>query len=230
MKYTKDELKTAFKYSIPVMTAYLFLGIAFGLTLYQAGFSWPWSLFMSGFIYAGSLQFVLVPLMAQGASLLSVVILTLAVNIRHLFYGISFVEEFNAMGRYKPYAIHALSDETYSLMTGLKAEKGVNRHRVMLLIAFLDQMYWIFGSVVGTLLGRAIPWDLTGIDFSMTALFTVVFTEQWLQAGSKLPAVIGLISSVFFRILIGPDGFMLPSLLTMVGLLMLAKRRGLIRG
>lgn len=230
MRYTKEEIKTAFKYSIPVMMAYLFLGTAFGLTLHQAGFSWIWAFFMSFFVYAGSMQFVLVPLMVQGISLPAVALMTLAVNIRHLFYGISFIEDFNAMGWRKPYAIHTLSDETYSLLTGLKAEAGVGRQNVMFLISLMDQMYWIIGSVAGTLIGQAIPWDLAGIDFSMTALFTVVFTEQWLKAKNHLPAVIGVVSSIFFLITIGPEGFMLPSLLTTVGSLMLAKRRGLIDG
>lgn len=230
MRYSKDEIKTAFKYSVPVMMAYLFLGTAFGLTLSQAGFSWLWALFMSFFVYAGSMQFVLVPMMVEGISLPAAALMTVAVNIRHLFYGISFIEDFNAMGWRKPYVIHALTDETYSLLTGLKAEEGVDRHHVMFLISLMDQLYWIVGSVAGTLLGRAIPWDLTGIDFSMTALFTVVFTEQWLKAKNHWPAVIGVVSSIFYLMVLGPDSFMLPSLLTTVGLLLLARRRGLIDG
>ncbi len=230
MNYTSAEIKTAFKNSIPVMTAYLFLGTAFGLTLDQAGFSWIWALFMSFFVYAGSLQYVLVPLMVQGISLPAVALMTVMVNIRHLFYGFSFIEDFNAMGRRKPYAIHTLTDETYSLLTGLDVEEGLDRHNVMFLITLMDQLYWIAGSVAGALIGRLIPWDITGIDFSMTALFTVVFTEQWLKANNHLPAVIGVLSSIFFLIVIGPDSFMLPSLLTTVALLMLARRRGLIDG
>lgn len=226
MNFTKAEIKFAYIHTIPVMMGYLFLGVAFGLVLDQAGFSWVWALFMSVFVYAGSLQFALVPLMAQGAGLWATVILSLLINIRHLFYGLSFIEKFNGAGRRKPYLIHALTDETYSLLTGLKIQEGLDRHNIMFLISLMDHCYWIAGSVAGTLIGQAIPWDLTGIDFSMTALFTVVFTEQWLGSKNHLPALVGLGSSIFFLMAVGPQGFMLPSLLTTVAFLIMAERRG----
>ena len=230
MTFTKKEVAAAFKYTIPILMAYLFLGMAFGLVLNQAGFSWVWALFMSFFVYAGSMQFVLIPLMAQGAALPEVALLTLMVNIRHLFYGISFIEEFGFLGKLKPYMIHTLSDETYSVLTALEVKGGTDRRSVMFLVSLFDQGYWIIGSVAGALLGSAIPWDLTGIDFSMTALFTVVFTEQWLKAKNHLPAVIGVASSVFFLVVIGPARFMPPALLTTVGLLVIAQKRGIING
>lgn len=230
MQITRKQAAVAFKQTIPIMMAYMFLGTAFGLILDQAGFSWIWALFMSFYIYAGSLQFVLIPLMAQGAPLPEVALMALLVNLRHLFYGLSFLEEYGRMGRLKPYLIHTLTDETYSVLTGLEVTTGPDRRSSVFLISLFDQAYWIIGSVAGALLGSALPFDLTGIDFSMTALFTVVFTEQWLRAKNHLPALIGLASSLFFLILIGPGGFMPPALLTTTGLLILARRRGIING
>lgn len=230
MTFTKKDGAIAFKYTIPIMMAYLFLGTAFGLVLNQAGFSWVWALFMSFFVYAGSMQFVLIPLMAQRAALPEVALLTLMVNIRHLFYGISFIEEFSLLGKLKPYMIHTLTDETYSLLTALELEEGTDRRSVMFLVSLFDQGYWIIGSVAGALLGSAMPWDLTGIDFSMTALFTVVVTEQWINSKNHLPAVIGVASSIFYLIIIGPAQFMPPALLTTVGLLIIANKRGIIHG
>lgn len=230
MRFTKKDFAVAFKYTIPIMTAYLFLGLAFGLVLNQAGFSWVWALFMSFYVYAGSMQFVLIPLMAQGAPLAEVAILTLMVNSRHLFYGLSFIEDFNSMGKLKPYMVHTLTDETYSVLTALEGQEGRDRRAVMFLISLFDHAYWIIGSLAGTLLGKVMPWDLSGIDFSMTALFTVVFTEQWLRAKNHVPAVIGVASSVFYLILVGPGNFMLPALITTVGLLIIAQRRGIVHG
>ncbi len=228
MKFTKKQFATAFKYTIPIMPAYLFLGMAYGLVLNQSGYSWAWALLISLFVYAGSMQFVLTPLMVTGAGLAEVALLTLMVNFRHFFYGISFIDEFSSMGKFKPYMVHSLTDETYSVLTALEAEEGHDQKPVMALISMLDQFYWVLGSVAGTLLGKAIPWNLAGIDFSMTALFTVVFAEQWLRAKNHAPALIGLASSVFYLIVLGPSRFMPPALLTSAALLILAQRRGII--
>lgn len=228
MEVKKSELSYAFRSTLPVMPAYLFLGMAFGLVLNQAGFSWAWALFLSLYVYSGTLQFLLIPLMAQGAALSETAILAFFVSIRHLFYGLSFLDDFKAMGRYRYYMIHTLTDETYSVLHSLEEKPGIDRHRVMLLVSFLDQSYWAAGSLTGALLGKAIPWDLQGIEFSMTALFTVVFTEQWLKAKNHLPALTGIGASLLFLLTAGPDRFLPPALLATAGFLLLAKKGGLI--
>lgn len=230
MTITKKEFNAAFRWTLPVMTGYLFLGTAFGLILNQAGFSWLWALLMSSYVYAGALQFLLVPLMAAGVSLWETAVLAFMVNIRHLFYGFSFLEDFARMGKLKPYMIHTLTDETYSVLTALDEEAGADRRGVMFLVSALDHCYWIIGSVAGALLGKAIPWDLAGIEFSMTALFTVVFVEQWLKAKTHLPALIGAGSGLLFLLIIGPQNFLPPALLATVGVLLLAGKRGFIHG
>ena len=199
----------AVKLTIPVMCGYLFLGAAFGATLAQAGFGPVWALMMSGFVYAGSLQFVMVPLMASGASLVTVALTALMVNARHIFYGVSFIDRFRRMGVLRPYMICSLTDETYSVFCSLPGEEGDG---VMLRVALYDHLYWITGSVVGAALAQQLPFDLTGIDFAMTALFIVIATERALSRADRLPLAVGGACALAFLLLLGPDRFLAPAL------------------
>lgn len=211
------ELRYAFRQTVPVLCGYLFLGLAFGLLLQQAGYGWPWAVLTSVIVYAGSMQFVLVGLLGGGfASLLSVALTTLSVNSRHLFYGLSFLETFRKMGRAKPYMIFSLTDETYSLLCSLQPPKELDADRVRLYIALLDHAYWVAGSAAGAILGSVLPFDLTGIDFAMTALFVVIFVDQWRGAKSRLPAVAGLGFGLLWLVVLGPDRFLLPALVCTV--------------
>lgn len=189
----KKLLSFAFLTTLPVFFGYLFLGIAFGLLLADAGYGAPWALFMSIFVYAGSAQFMLAGLLAGGTSILTVSIMTLLINSRHMFYGLSFLEKFRQMGRCYPYMVFSLTDETYSLICSLKVPPEYAEDDALFLISLLDHIYWIFGSVLGALLGQIVPFDTTGIDFAMTALFIVIFTEQWLSYPTHLPAILGFI-------------------------------------
>ena len=215
----------ALKLTIPVMCGYLSLGTAFGATLAQAGFGPVWALMMSGLVYAGSLQFVMVPLMASGAALGTVALTALMVNARHLFYGVSYIERFRRMGWRRPYMIFSLTDETYSVFCGLEGEESDG---VMLRVALYDQLYWVTGSVVGALLAQQLPFDLTGIDFSMTALFIVICLERALNKADRLPVVVGGACALVCLLLLGPDAFLAPALAATALLLMVsdAARRG----
>lgn len=218
------ELRYAFRQTVPVLCGYLFLGLAFGLLLQQAGYGWPWAVLTSVIVYAGSMQFVLVGLLGGGfASLLSVALTTLSVNSRHLFYGLSFLETFRKMGRAKPYIIFSLTDETYSLLCSLQPPKELDADRVRLYIALLDHAYWVAGSAAGAILGSVLPFDLTGIDFAMTALFVVIFVDQWRGAKSRLPAVAGLGFGLLWLVVLGPDRFLLPALVCTVLVLLLCR-------
>lgn len=213
-------VRFAFKQTIPVMMGYLFLGIAFGLMLQNAGYHFLWAFASSLFIYAGSMQFVLVTLLTGGASLFYAAIMTFFINGRHIFYGLSFIEKFNEMGKWKPYMIFSLTDETYSVLCGVKIPEGINEKKAMLYISLLDQCYWIAGSVIGGLAGQFITFDSTGIDFSMTALFTAIVIEQWQGSKHHLPAVSGGICGIICLILLGPDRFIVPALAGAVILLL----------
>lgn len=220
----KQTMKYVFYKTIPVLLGYLFLGFAFGLLLQEAGYSFWWAFLSSAIVYAGSIQFVLVDFLSGGTSLPVIAVMTLLINSRHAFYGLSFVEKFRKMKTY-PYMVFSLTDETYSLLCSLKTPEGMDEKKVMFLISLFDQLYWIAGSVLGAVLGQMLPFEMTGIDFAMTALFVTIFVDQWREARSHLPAVIGLCSSVVCLLIFGGSNFILPSLIITVGLLMALRGR-----
>ena len=207
-KRNSDRLR-ALRLTLPVMCGYLFLGTAFGAVLAQAGFGPAWALAASTLVYAGSLQFVMVPLMAAGTSLVTVALTALMVNARHLFYGLSYIERFSRMGGLRPYMVFSLTDETYSVFCGMPGEESDG---VMVRVALYDQLYWIAGSVVGALLASSLPVDLTGIDFSMTALFIVICVERARERGSRMAMAVGAACALVSLALLGPERFLAPAL------------------
>lgn len=213
-------IKTAVKATIPVMVGYLVLGTAFGLLLEKAGYGFGWAFLCSLLVYAGSMQFVMIGFLQGGVGLASIIITTLSVNSRHVFYGLSFLEKFKKAGRLRPYMIFSLTDETYSLLCGTKVPEGIKEEHLFFFIALFNQIYWIAGSVIGGILGNLIAFNTNGIEFSMTALFVVIFVEQWLNTKNHLPALIGLGCGVTSLVLFGPKNFLLPALLVAVALLL----------
>ena len=204
--------KTAFKDSVPVMAGYIVLGTAFGVLLADKGYSFIWALAMSLTVYAGSMQFVAVNLLTGGASLISAAIMTLLVNARHIIYGISMIEKYRGTGKAKPYLIFSLTDETYALVCrGNPADTDSKKY--YLYISVLNQCYWIAGSIVGALIGSALTFNTAGIDFAMTALFTVIFVDQLLSAKNIIPAIIGIVCSVICLIIFKAQNFLIPSML-----------------
>lgn len=206
----------AFRKSIPVMLGFLFLGAAYGIVLQSGGLTWIWALYTSLAIYAGSMQFALLPLMASGASLPTIALMTLMVNSRHLFYGLSFLDVFRGMGARYPYMIFSLTDETYSVLCSCRQDPEFSAmdHRACWYLALLHQLYWVTGSVVGALAGELLAFDTTGIDFSMTALFVVILVDQ-LKAGGRdalSSAGIAMALALTFLFLLGAERFLLPTL------------------
>ena len=214
----KERLEYAFPRTLPVMFGYLFLGIAFGIVLEEAGYNFIWAFFISLFVYAGSMQFVMVPMLVAAVSPVTMAVTTLFVNSRHLFYGLSFVESFKKLKSYF-YMVFSLTDETYSVLCGCKNLDPKEEHRdSWFLISVLDHSYWITGSVIGGLLGQALPIDFTGIDFSMTALFAVILLEQILtdKKNHIIPAVSGCVVATVCLLIFGVDKFLLPTLIITV--------------
>lgn len=220
----KETVRYSFKASLPVMAGYIVLGIGFGILLADKGYSFWWAVLMSTTIYAGSMQYVGVGLLASGASLISAAIMTLMVNARHLFYGISMLEKYKGMGAKRFYAIFALTDETYSLVCKANCPEHVDEQWYFLLLSMMNQSYWIFGSFLGAFLGNALTFNSAGIDFSMTALFVVIFVEQWESGKSHIPAVMGLIISTGCLIAFGVDYFLIPSMLLIAATLLLMRK------
>ena len=178
------------------MAGYVVLGIGFGILLRSAGYGVLWAFAMSALVYAGSMQYVGVGLIAGGASVLTMIITTIMVNARHLFYSISMIDRYKNAGKYKPYLIFALTDETYSLLSDGKTPEGDDPDLYRFLVSFFNQCFWVTGSVLGSLLGAVLPFATTGIEFSMTALFIAAFTEQWLTMKDHIPALTGLLSTL----------------------------------
>ena len=221
----KQTLQHAFYKSIPVCAGYLVLGIGFGILMRNAGFGVLWTAAMSLFIYAGSLQYVGVSLLAGGASVLTTALTSLMVNTRHLFYSISMIGTYKDAGKWKPYLIFALTDETYSLLCDGSVPPGDDPALYRFLVSFFDHCYWVTGSILGSLLGAVLPFSTAGIEFSMTALFAASFTEQWLTARDHAPAVTGLLCTLLCLVLAGPDRFLIPSMVLITVVLTLLRRR-----
>ncbi len=214
MKNTKlvTALKAAFPHTIPIFAGYLVLGFGFGLLLESKGYHAGWALLMSLIIFAGSGQYVAVDLLAGGASLISSALMTLLINARHLFYGLSLLVRYRDMKKVKPYLIFGLTDETYSLVSGITCPKNVDEPLFFFSITFLNHLYWIFGSVLGALFGQALPIDTAGVDFSMTSLFLVIATNNLLDKSRRIPTLIGIGCAFVCLLLFGPDKFLIPTM------------------
>ena len=214
-------LKAAFPKTIPVMTGYIFLGIAFGILLNAKGYGPGWALLMSLLIYAGSMQYVAVSLLVSAFNPMAAFVMTLMVNARHLFYGLSMLDRFKSTGKLKPYLIFGLTDETFSVLCGPEAERDVSKPWYMFWVTFLNQCYWIAGSVAGAL----ISFDTTGIDFAMTALFIVIAVDQWKTYRSHLPALLGCGITVLSLVILRPDAMLIPALCVIIVALLLLRAR-----
>ncbi len=216
----KVAYKAAFPHTIPVMTGYLFIGIAFGVMFADKGYNFLWAGLMSLLVYAGSGQYLAVNFFDPSVSFLQVMFLTFMVNVRHIFYGLSLLDKFKVSGKKKPYMIFSLTDETYSLYFLTKTPPEVDEGKFLFALSTLNQSYWIIGSMIGGLAGTLIPFNSKGIDFAMTALFIVIFVEQWFEKKNRFPAIVGVVASVVCLLIFGKDSFILPSMIVIMVILL----------
>lgn len=217
----KEIIKKAFKQSIPIMCSYLFVSIAYGMMMNEAGFAWYVALLVSFLIYTGAFQFLLITLLSGGASLLTIGVTALLMNSRQLFYSLSFIDVFNKM-KQKWYMIFTMTDETYAVNCNLEEQ---NKEEVMFYVAFFSRSYWLIGTVLGAVLGNLIPFDLTGINFCMTALFIIFFMDQLEKNKDHFPAIVGVITAIICLVVFGTQNFMLPSLI-ISSMVLLVKQGG----
>lgn len=220
----KKTVRLAWMDTLPVMTGYLVLGFGFGIIMKASGFGILLTTAMSLLIYAGSMQYVAVGLLAGGASLLTAALTTLMVNARHLFYGVSMLDKYKNTGARKPYLIFSLTDETYSLVCrdnlGVPPEQ---KNDYFLLVSLFDHFYWVAGSLIGAVVGTLVKFNSEGIDFALTALFVTVFLDQWLTARKYAPALIGVGVSVLCLLIFGADRFLIPTMLIIALILCVMK-------
>ena len=215
--------RRAVKATLPVMAGYLVLGIGFGVLMHSRGLGLGWTALMSIFIYAGSMQYVGVELLTTGAGLLSTALMTLMINARHFFYGLSMLDKYKNMGKGTPYLIFSLTDETYSLLCTDETQEGRKAYYYM--VSIVNHCYWVAGSVIGALLGMALPFDTTGVDFAMTALFVVIFIDQWQSTKRHSPALIGLGLSILSLLIFGADKFLIPAMIAIALALTLLRKK-----
>lgn len=208
----KKAFQAAFPYSLPICVGFLFIGMSYGFLMRSKGFPAVYPIAMSALIFAGSMEFVTVELLLSTFAPLHALLLTLTVNARHLFYGISMLEKYRGTGAKKPYLIFGMCDETFSINCSVAPPDGVDRGWFMFFVTLLNQCYWVAGATLGALLGAFIRFDTTGIDFVMTALFTVMFVNQWEEQSDHRSALTGLICAALCLLVFGKDGFMLPAM------------------
>lgn len=213
----------AIKQVMPVFFTYIFIGIAYGILIHEAGYSAPWAFLASFFIYAGSMQIVMVPLMLSHAPLYMFAVMTFIINARHIFYGLGFIDKFRKMGWKYPYMALTLTDEVYSVLCSIEYPDDVDEQKADFLIALICHLLWVLSSGAGALLGQTIPLDTTGIEFSATAFFTTVCVNHWRQLGSHMPSIVGFGCVIGFLLLLGADNFLLPALTASLIILILFK-------
>lgn len=221
----RSALFYAFPKTIPVMVGYLFLGTAYGILMKVNGFGPLWSVAASTLVYAGSLQYAGISLLAASAHPVYALALSLMINARHLFYGLSMLEKYRDIRRGKFYLIFALTDETFSVICNEDPPKGISKTAFYLWISALNQIYWVTGSALGGLAGTMITFNTAGLDFALTALFVVIFTDQWLNCKDHRPALTGLIVSGACLILFGPDAFIIPAMAGILAVIFQEEKR-----
>lgn len=218
-------LRAAIRPTLPILAGFVFMGIACGIYMGSLGLPWWVPTLMSIVIFAGSAEFVVASMLLGAFNPIQTFVMIFVVNARHLFYGISMLERFRGTGRKLPYLVFAMCDETFSLTYATEPPEGVDRGWFMFFVSLLDQLYWVVGCTLGGLFGTVIELNVEGISFAMTALFVVIFVDQWLKDASHAGAVIGVAASVAAVALFGPEGFMVPALATILVAVMAARSR-----
>ena len=208
----RKALKAAFPQTIPVMTGYLFLGMAYGIYMNVSGFPFWYPTLTAMAIYGGSLEFLVVSMLLTPFAPLQTFLMSLLIQARHLFYGISMLDRYKGTGRKRLYLIFGLTDETFSIVYTAPVPQGVDRGWFMFFITLLNQLYWITGATLGGLLGSLLAFNTQGLDFVMTAMFTVILMEQLKKEKKPYTALIGLGCSAGCLLLFGPDSFLLPAM------------------
>ena len=213
-------LRAAFPATIPVLTGYLCIGMAYGLLMANAGYGIFWALLLSLLCYAGSMEFVAVSLLTAGFDPVQALLMALMINARHAFYGLSMLEKYRGTGWARPFLIFSLTDETFSLVSTLEPLDGVTRRDFYFWRSLLDYLYWQMGSVLGALIGGLLPFDTTGLDFALTALFIVLFLEQWRKRENRPAALIGLGCTAVSLAVVGADRLVIPAMVLILAVLL----------
>lgn len=221
----REALRVAFPKTIPVLAGYLFLGITYGVLMSTSGFPFYYPILTALIIYTGSMEFLLVSILLSSFNPLATFATAIMVGARHLFYGISMLPKYRNVGIKKLYLIYTTSDETFSINYSAEIPEGVDKGRFYFWVSFLDQMYWVAGSAIGGIFGSLFTFSPKGLDFVMTAMFVVIFMDQWEKDQNHFSEWLGLIGSALCLKLFGPDRFIIPSMIVIFVTLTLMRKR-----
>lgn len=217
-------LKAAFPFTIPIMTGFLFLGTAYGIFMHVSGFSAIYPMLMSLTIFAGSMEFVTVDLLLGAFHPVGAFLLTLMVNARHLFYGISMLDKYKHTGHKKWYLIFGMCDESFSINVSADIPEGIDKGWFMFFVTLLNHLYWFCGAAIGGLFGNIMPFEPEGLEFVLTALLTVLFLNQWMKEPTHASSYIGIGSAIVCLILFGSKNFLIPSMVLILVLLSIFRK------
>lgn len=217
-------LRAAFPHTLPVFTGYVVLGISYGVLITSKGFPFWMPTLTSLTVFAGSMEFVLVNLLLSGFDLLQAFLMTLMINARHLFYGISMLDRYKGLGFKKLYLIYGLTDETFSIVCGMEPPEGIDRSLFALFVTLLDHSYWVLGCTLGGVFGTLLDFNAKGLEFAMTAMFAVIFVEHWQKEKNHISALLGLALPVVCLRIFGAESFMIPSMLAILAALTILRR------
>lgn len=220
----KRSLRAAFPYTVPILAGFLFLGITYGIYMNVSGFSFIYPMIMSMTVFAGSAEFVAVSILSGAFEPLQAFLMILMINARHLFYGISLLEKYRGTGWKKFYLIFGMCDESFSVNCSADIPDDVDRGWFMFFVTILNQTYWVTGATLGGIFGSFISFNTEGLDFCMTAMFVVIFIENWLKEKNHTSSVIGIVMPVICLVLFGPDKFIIPSMLMIIAALTFLKK------
>ena len=218
-------IRAAFPQTIPVLTGYLVLGIAYGVLMQTKGYGVPWVLLMCCLAYCGSMQFVAITLLTTAFDPIQAFLMSLMVNARHLFYGVSMLGKYRGMGWAKVPLVYTLSDETFSIVSSVEPPEGMRARDFYLAVSGLDYIYWVSGSVLGALAGKFIRFDTTGLDFALTGLFVVLFIEQVKNPENRRSGVIGMACTVAALAVFGADKLVIPAMILVLVVLLLGRKK-----
>ncbi|MEC1722829.1 azaleucine resistance protein AzlC [Schinkia azotoformans] len=216
--------RSAFPYTAPIFAGFVFLGIAYGIFMNSLGFNAIYPILMSLFIFAGSMEFVAVNFLLVAFNPINALFLTLMVNARHLFYGISMLDKYRGIGMKKFYMIYGLCDESFSINSTVNIPRNVDKGWFMFFVTLLNHSYWVIGSAIGGIFGSLVKFNTEGLDFVMTALFVVIFIEQWMKEKKHLSALVGVGLSAVCLIIFGGNNFIIPAMLTILGMLTVLRK------
>lgn len=218
-------LRHAFKASMPILTGYGFLGLTYGIYMHELGFSFIYPMLLAMIVYAGSAEFLIGNMLLGSFQPLQTFLMVLMVNARHLFYGLSMLDRYKGLGWKKFFLIFGMSDETFALTNSVKVPEGVDKGWYLLWITWLDETYWVIGATMGGIIGPLLTFNLKGLDFVLTAMFTAIFTDNWMKESNHTSSLSGMMICGMSLLIFGADSFIIPSMVLILVFLTIMKRR-----